>query len=234
MMTVQRLTCLWPGFARLWFRGEWIALLNACAFAGLLNGLIVTTLLWTEVAPVSLRLTGWGVAALWWLAGAGMSLRKLPDIAASNANDANQGLFVAAQNEYLKGNWIEAETYARRLLRRMPRDIESLLLLATIHRRTRRYDDARGELQQIARLDAADRWQVELRKEREMLRRESEREKIEQLGQTSSPFDVSPNDKQQTTPETTDTEIAAPVTIEQSDPETTPLKSDLHDNRRAA
>ena len=201
MMNVKRLTCLWPGLARLWFRGDWSGLLIACVYAVLINGLIVTTLLWTEVAPISLRWAGLVFATVWWLCAVVWSLRSLPDIASSNLDDPNQGLFVAAQTEYLKGNWIEAEACVRKLLRKMPRDVESLLLLATIQRRTRRFDEARGQLQQIARLDGAGDWQVELRKEREMLRRETQRERMEQIHNVQpSPFssrlEISSNNQQ--------------------------------------
>ena len=239
-MTVKRLTCLWPGLARLWFRGEWSALLVACAFAALVNGLIVTTLLWTEVAPDYLQPIGWIFAALWWLGATGLSLRKMPETVESTPQELNQGLFTAAQTEYLKGNWIEAEACVRRLLRQTPRDVESLLLLATIHRRTRRHDEARGELQQIARLDAADRWQVELRKEREMLRRETQRERIEQLQHNTSPFDTAAEDDQHPSPDRPVEDNSDSSHIEQTntDPqatsEQTPLTSDEQQRRHAA
>ena len=200
MMTVKRLTCLWPGLTRLWFRGQWSALANACAFAALVNLLIVTTLLWTEVAPGSLRLTGWALVIIWWLGAAALSLREITQITASNAPDANQGLFVTAQTEYLKGNWIEAETCVRKMLRRGPRELEPALLLASILRRTKGNDEARLQLQEIARLDAASQWQVELRKERELLRREAQQEQAEQQQETESPFSesVTTGDRSQT------------------------------------
>ena len=219
-MTVNRLTCLWPGLARLWFRGEWLGLLTACAYAALVNMLIVTTLLWTEVAPEYLRWAGWIVAIFWWLVAACLSLRDLPNLTSGEPHEVNQGLFAAAQTEYLKGNWIEAEACVRKLLRRAPRDVESLLLLATIQRRTRRHDEARVQLQQIARLDAANRWQVELRKERQMLRRETQREKVEQHQETASPFNTPTiNPEEPDTHETNQTisMAASSVPVESSD-----------------
>ena len=187
MMIVKRLTCLWPGLARLWFRGEWTGLLTACAFAALVNGLVAATLLWSEVAPDPLRWSAWLVASLWWIAAAVLTLRNLREIASATSGDPHQGLFVAAQREYLRGNWIEAEANLRKLLRRAPRDVESLLLLATIFRRTQRHDDARQQLQQLSRLDAARRWQTELRTERELLRRETEQQRLDRIHHDGNP-----------------------------------------------
>lgn len=189
-MTLKRLTCLWPGLARLWFRGEWTGLLAACLFAVVVNLLIAATLVWPEVAPASMRTAGIFAAALWWLIAGCLSLRELPQVAAATDGDPQQGLFVAAQSEYLKGNWIEAEAHLRKLLRRRPRDVEALLLLATLYRRTQRFDEARRQLQQMARLDAARPWQVEVRSERELLRRQLESRRLKEI-EASQPKETS-------------------------------------------
>ncbi len=91
---------------------------------------------------------------------------------------------MAAQTEYLKGNWIEAEAILRKLLRRSPRDVEALLLLATMQRRTGRFDQARQQLQQMSRLDAAQPWHVEIRDQRELLRRKTEQQRLEEIEET--------------------------------------------------
>ena len=161
--------------------------MTALAFALLLDGLVAVTLLWTEVAPGPMRLIGWLFAALWWLVAAVLTLRGLPQIASAQGGTANQGLFVAAQTEYLRGNWIEAEANLRKLLRRNSRDIESQLLLATLHRRTLRFEEARQQLQQLSRLEAADRWKTEIRCERELLRRETERRRLDKIERESDP-----------------------------------------------
>jgi len=185
MMTLKRLTCLWPGLLRLWYRGQWGGLAVACLFSAAVNVVVASTLLWPEFAPTSLRAAGICLLATWWLVAALLSFRELPEIAASTHDDPYKGLFMAAQTEYLKGNWIEAEAHVRKLLRRRPRDVESLLLLATLKRRTRRWDEARRQLQYMARLDAAAAWQVEIRTERELQRRELERRRIAELQESN-------------------------------------------------
>jgi hypothetical protein len=196
MMTLARLTCLWPGLPRLWFRGDWTGLLSAGGFAAIVNFLVITTLLWPEIAPGPLCAVGCVFAVLWWGVGLVLSLREWPQIMAATDDDPYQGLFIAAQTEYVKGNWIVAEAHLRKLLRRRPRDVESLLLLAAIARRTDRFDEARAQLQNLARLEAAARWQTEIRCERELLRRLAEKRRLKKIEQeqveseTTTPDDV--------------------------------------------
>jgi hypothetical protein len=155
-------------------------LLVALAFAVLVNGLVTITLIWPEVAPAPLRNTGLVVAGLWWLAAGILAWRELPELLAATDDDPQKGLFTAAQAEYLKGNWLEAESALRRLLRQCPRDAEGQLLWATLLRRTARLDKARQALQDLSRLDAAAHWQHEIRVERELLRRQAEEERLSQ------------------------------------------------------
>ena len=103
MNYVVKLTTLWPGLPRLWHRGEWSALLTAGGFAVLLNWLLTTTLLWPEVAPVSVRMIGWLGLAVWWPIAVVAALRELPQTLAATDDDPQMGLFISAQAEYLKG-----------------------------------------------------------------------------------------------------------------------------------
>ena len=80
---------------------------------------------------------------------------------------------------------MEAEARLRRLFRRHPRDVEALLLLATLKRRRGRLDEARQLLQQLARRDAAAQWHVEIRRERELLRRKLEEQRLEAIQQVA-------------------------------------------------
>ena len=181
MNYVVKLTTLWPGLPRLWHRGEWSALLTAGGFAVLLNWLLTTTLLWPEVAPVSVRMIGWLGLAVWWPIAVVAALRELPQTLAATDDDPQMGLFISAQAEYLKGNWIETEACLRRLLRRRPQDVEAQLLMAALLRRTRREDAARQQLQQLECFEAADRWRLELRIERQRLRQQTEKQKLEDI-----------------------------------------------------
>jgi hypothetical protein len=168
-MTFRHLCCLWPGLASLW-RGEWLGLVLACGFAGLLNGLLLTSLVWTELTTPTFRLAGWLLAGSVWLVSAACTHRSAQgdeDLDRSRAGD----LFPAALGEYLQGNWVTAEQTLQRLLRRSPDDAEARLLLATLWRRTGRRQEAEGALAHLQRLAAGVRWQLEIRRELELLAR---------------------------------------------------------------
>jgi tetratricopeptide (TPR) repeat protein len=187
MMTFYRLLCLWPGLARLWLRGEFRGLVAAVGFAGLINAVFISTLIWPEIAPLPLRSAAIVAAGLWWVIAAAMTLLELPEIVAATDGDPLRGLFVAAQAEYLKGNWIEAEASLRKLLRQNPRDAEAQLLWATLMRRTARLDKARQTLQDLSRLEAASLWQHEIRTERELVRRMTEQQRLSQAEDVVAP-----------------------------------------------
>jgi len=72
---------------------------------------------------------------------------------------------VKAQGEYLRGDWYGTERILQKLLRGEPHDIEARLLLATLFRRTQRFDEARSELRRIQKTKVAERWQAELVRE---------------------------------------------------------------------
>jgi hypothetical protein len=180
MKSATKLACLWPGLAQLWLWGHWSGLMAACGFALATNVLILMTLIWPEVAPVTVQASGWVVLALWWAISTAVSLRRLPETSAATPADPHKGLLVLAQGEYLKGNWVEAESLLRRLLRKQAEDAEAMLLLATLLRRSGRINDARLQLQNLARLDAARRWELEIRRERQQLHRTTQEQKAEE------------------------------------------------------
>jgi cytochrome c-type biogenesis protein CcmH/NrfG len=80
-------------------------------------------------------------------------------------------LFVRAQTEYLKGHWFEAETLLGQLLEEQDSDVDAQLMLATLYRRTRRVEDGQSKLKVLERMDGAEKWALEMAREREMLDR---------------------------------------------------------------
>ena len=162
--------CLWPGLPRLWIRGDWVALVIAVAFGAALNLVLVSSFVWPELLPRSLNLIGWFVLGTVWLASAFQAYRSLPHLRESPRVD-DRGLFIQAQAEYLKGHWFEAETLLRQLLRHCSRDVDVLLMLATLYRRTGRYDEAANQLDRLDRLDEAFKWRWEIAQERGTLKR---------------------------------------------------------------
>jgi hypothetical protein len=88
---------------------------------------------------------------------------------AASSEKAGGRVFEDALAEYLKGNWFEAERKLNILLRRDERDLEARLLLATLLRHTKRFDDATHQINLLVRIDGAHRWALEIHREGELL-----------------------------------------------------------------
>ena len=160
-------TCFWPGLPRLWCRGEWPSLAAAVAFGGALNLVLVSSFVWPELLPSSLVLAGWLLVLAACSISALRAYRSLPELLCVAGVD-DRGLFIRAQGEYLKGHWYEAESSLQQLLSRSPHDVDAGLMLATLYRHTRRYDEALAWLERLDRLEAAERWQWEIARERQL------------------------------------------------------------------
>jgi tetratricopeptide (TPR) repeat protein len=141
-------------------------LVLAAGFAVLLDLLLLGSFVWVELlGPRDLRL-GWMAAGSLWGASAILSFGFHRPAAATSSADL---VYQEALKHYLQGSWFEAETSLGRLLRLAPRDVEGLLLLATLLRRTRRYDEALSQFDRLERLRDATRWAREIAEERQLI-----------------------------------------------------------------
>lgn len=171
MRTIRLITCLWPGLAALWWRGSSTGLLAAASFAALLNVVMVATFVWPELFGATVPTLGWLAVAAVWIGAVLRSFRHLPSQRDGHVAAGDVDLFVQAQGEYLKGHWLEAERLLEERLSDQPGDAESILLLATIYRHSRRQADADEQLARLERLDAGAKWRWEIRRERQLLDR---------------------------------------------------------------
>jgi hypothetical protein len=170
MRMLRYSTYLWPGLPRLWFEGAWSGLALAFGFALLVNFLALANFVWIDLVAPSLLLFGWLATAVIW-AGSGLFIGwrgGLSDTAADAA--ARDDLFRQALAEYLKGAWFEAETLFGRLVAKDPRDVDARLMLATLLRHTDRPADAQRQLDELDRLEKADKWRAEIDRERQILK----------------------------------------------------------------
>ena len=108
---------------------------------------------------------GWlAIGTLWFGAAvlsAHNSRREVTEEAVST-----EGLFREALSEYLQRSWFEAERILVRLLHLYPRDVEARLLLATLLRHTRRYQEGLDQLTRLELLRDAERWALEIASEK--------------------------------------------------------------------
>lgn len=165
MRGASRIACLWPGLLRLWYAGEFSSLLEAFAFAALLNLAILASFYRPDAVSPVWRASIWAAVGLFWLYGLWQGFRAAaPEERAESAPD-QQDLFIRAQSEYLRGHWVEAQTLAEQLIECDPEDVEARLLLAAVYRRTRRIDLSRFQLRQAQDLQGAGRWRYEIGQE---------------------------------------------------------------------
>ena len=80
-------------------------------------------------------------------------------------------LFIRARNQYLKGNWLQCEMLLEDALEDYPGDLESRLLLISLLRITKRYEQALVEITQFQKWDGAEKWNFEIAREVELLDR---------------------------------------------------------------
>jgi hypothetical protein len=158
---------LWPGLPQL-SQGNWTALALAVGASLLLNGVVLGTCVWPDLIAPQLRMICWIGLGLAWSAAAGFSLwlERRPQ---ARMADGEGDLFCTALDDYLKGNWFESERTLGRVLRRDNHDVEAHLMLATLLRHTRRFDEATRRLNLLVRLDGAHHWSLEIKREGELL-----------------------------------------------------------------
>lgn len=148
----------------------------ALGFALALDGVILASLVWDEMLGTGLLRLAQLAVAIGWLAGVVMNRRRL---ARRDKVDAAGDLFPAALAEYLQGNWFVAEQKCRDLIRLRRDDVEARLLLATLLRHVDRKDEARAELDLLAKFDGAAAWSYEIERERVFLEQEEESDETE-------------------------------------------------------
>jgi tetratricopeptide (TPR) repeat protein len=141
----------------------------ALGAAGLVNLALASSLVWSELLPGRVRTGTWLAVAVLWAGSATFSRwgqrRKTARQVSSRTDDA----YLEATENYLKGNWFEAECRLRELLRHEPRDLEAGLMLATLLRHTGRLAEAAQHLDRLQRLDGWERWAMEIGRERAYL-----------------------------------------------------------------
>jgi hypothetical protein len=170
MRILRYATYLWPGFPRVWFEGAWSGLALAAVFGLLVNFLALASFVWIEWVPVPAVWLGWVVAAAFWAVGTVFFGRRA-SLADSTAEAVkHDDLFRRGLGEYLKGAWFEAESLFSELVAKNPRDVDARLMLATLLRHTSRPADAERQLDELDRLERAQKWREEIERERLLLK----------------------------------------------------------------
>jgi len=165
----------WPGFQKLWLKGDFHSLLVSLLFSWFLVVAWLATFVWPEWL-VSFFSPDWlarFILVALWLSIVGASLFSAVGTIFSFSNNVGLGIssrqqnLELAQELYLQANYFEAERLVRKNLSGETDDVESSLLWIAILRRTRRISQALELISIIDKLDAALPWLSELRSEKE-------------------------------------------------------------------
>jgi thioredoxin-like negative regulator of GroEL len=139
----------------------------AIGFALLIDLGLLSGRVWIELLSPEAQGMLWLVVAGIWFTAAIVSCRWVARLR-PNGQPANGGadLFETARSEYLRGHWFEAETALQRLLDINLLDREARLMLAALLRRTGRFAEAEGQLDRLSRMDGAEKWGLEIARQR--------------------------------------------------------------------
>ena len=162
-------TYLWPGLPQIWRQGSWLGLIFAFVAAALLNLALIGSFGFGELVAQNVRMGLWVVLGAVWVVAAAFSYVSIRREATPRRATTEEDIFSEATEQYLKGNWYQAERLLGRLLGESPRDLEARLMLATLLRHTKRPDEAAEQLDLLTRLEGAQKWELEIQRERELL-----------------------------------------------------------------
>ncbi len=178
MRRMRWITYLWPGLPQLRTDGSWSGLVLALAAATLLDLVVLASFGWTELISQNLRITSWAALGVFWILASGWSIKTVRRQAEVADPQPDEDQFAEAVDYYLKGDYYQTEHVLERLLRNNLRDVDARLMLATLMRHTGRLDEAAGQLDTLSRFDGADKWALEIQKERERLNERPARDAI--------------------------------------------------------
>lgn len=174
----------WPGLPQIWQQGSWFGLIIAILAAGLLNLALLAGFGFSELVAANVRMGLWAAVGVIWSVSAALSYvwvrrqaalqkkrlrRRATQEAATGEETPDEATFSRATEQYLKGDWFEAERLWGVLLKVDPRDLDARLMLATLFRHTKRLDEAAEQLTMLERFEGAEAWELEIRRERELL-----------------------------------------------------------------
>lgn len=159
------LLCLWPGLHAAWHGASGTGLLTALLYSCVLDLLILFTYS-TPVEGFDQAIQGlWAGFLVCWIVGGWWTRPRRVSSPPLEAED-DLDLFIRAQTEYLRGEWFEARRLLEQRLTRFAADLEAQLLLAAVYRHERRLDAARRCLVGLERLPGAEKWRLEIERER--------------------------------------------------------------------
>ena len=159
---------MYPGYSGIVHYGHRSFLVMALGFALLVDAFLIANFYWTAVITAAQRniclaalLGAWiilTVIASFWK-------HRLGSVTQTEPHDE---AFRQAVCNYLRGDWFAAEVQILPYLKKFPKDVEMLLLQATMYRHTERFEEALLVLDKLQLLQDSRYWRTEIENERAM------------------------------------------------------------------
>jgi hypothetical protein len=159
----------WPGYYGIVRHGRWSFLVIALIFALFLDTFLVVNFYWTALITLGQRNILLGLFLAVWVGLFVAAMITFRSIETASKQDEEDLVFREAVFLYLRGDWLGTESLLLPQLKKNPRDIEMLLLLATLYRRTERYPEASAVLDKLGLLENTYCWFLEIETERRFI-----------------------------------------------------------------
>ena len=169
----MKLFYFWPGARGIHRYGRWSFLLIAIAFSVLSCAMIFVHIHWTQlISNQRVQNLTIVIYVFIWLAlllKSSKIERKIRH--KQRIPEPEKDIFRDAQFHYLQGNWFETECCLNMLLKRNARDVDAMLMMATLFRHIKRIDEAIALIKQLDLLEESHRLKYEIRSEKRKIMR---------------------------------------------------------------
>jgi hypothetical protein len=160
---------LWPGLPQIWLRRPWNGLAKAVGAAVVLNAVLLSSFGWSELVSPGMRKVLGGAVVLFWTSSAVAGYSQTRWRSKRKPAEPAKDTFLEAQDLYLRGDFFQAECLLVEMLGRNERDLDARLMLATLYRHNRRYEEATKQLDVLVRYEGSEKWEWEIERERVMI-----------------------------------------------------------------
>ena len=161
---------MYPGYSGIVQYGHGSFLITALGFALLIDLFLITDFYWSALLSSGQRNMCLIALCATWLVLTAIASYWKHQIASAHRTENNDETFRQTINHYLGGDWFAAESQMLPYLKKYPKDIEMLLLQATMYRHAERYEEALLILEKLLLLHDSRFWCAEIEHERTLSR----------------------------------------------------------------
>ena len=166
----------WPGSTGALRYGLWKQLGIALLFGFLCQGTLCLNFYWRDFCTGTMRIVSFLALGAAQLVLSAIAASQIKAYERMRNYDSSGKAFLEAQTLYLRGAWFEAECCLKAIMKRNPADVDAMLMLATLYRHVKRFDDARRTLSELEKFEDASFWREEIGFERQAIREDERAE----------------------------------------------------------